>query len=134
VAPSRGRRQSNDRSRPVFFQPLLDFRRFEAPRTGRARVGDLALGVDDHQPLGPSRVGRIHPIVGTVDDRGQRKLQRVQADLGDGAPLSERLGLLDLAEDPFAVDLCIDDRIGMGLADVDQEELGSVFVGLVDPL
>jgi len=54
--------------------------------------------------------------------------------LGNASPPFQRIGLLDLAQDFFTADLRVDDGIGMGLADVDQEELGGVLVGLIEPL
>ncbi len=56
-------------------------------RAGFALVGDSARSVDDVEPIGPSRVGRLDAVVEVIDDRGKLDSQVTNTHGGQLRPL-----------------------------------------------
>ena len=106
---------------------LLELPRGEPAGTGAAAVDDDSRLVHEVQTLGPSGVGRHHRVVDLIYIGVDSVLQCDLALSGDGASLLHRIGVADSV---FAADVPAVD--GVGLADVYDEKLDAVAIGLVE--
>ncbi len=114
-------------------EPVVDFLGvvFEGPVA--AFVGDAALLVDDVEAFGPGRVGVVGRVVHFVDAKGHGVFETLREVVGDGDALLEsfRLGVADVVF-VFFVGLHLPLVERVGFTDIDGEEIGAVFIVVVD--
>jgi hypothetical protein len=98
-----------------------------------AFVGDAALLVDDVKALGPRGVGVVGGVAHIVDAEGDGVIEPLCEIVGYGYALLERfrLGVADIVFVLFVgFHLPLIERVGF--TDVDGEEIGAVFIVVVD--
>ena len=113
-------------------QPFLDLVNLESFWPRAALVGDLAVHADDVEPVWLGAIGRVDLIVLTIEQRRHRHFQGGDALLGNVRPLLDFLRLRNLEQFLFAVLEREQNRIGMRLANIDEVELRTIFIGLID--
>ena len=94
-------------------------------------VGDAAGFVYDVEALGPSGVCVVGGVVDVVDAEGDGVLEAFDEIVGDGDALGKslRLGVADII---FHIGFHLPFVRGVGFADVDGEEIGVLFVVVVN--
>jgi len=100
-------------------------------RPHAAAVGDVAGFVDDVEALGPRGIGGFGCVVDIVDAEGDRVVEALDEIVGDGDALSEifRLGVAHIV---FHVGFHLPFVRGVGFAHVNREEVGVIFVVVVN--
>jgi len=112
-------------------EPGADFVGIVVEWAHSAAIGDAAGFVDDVEPFGPSRVGVIGRVVDVVDAECDGIVEAFGEVVGDGYALSKCFGL-GVANVVFHVGLHLPLVGGMGFAHVDCQEVGVVFVVVVN--
>ena len=117
----------------AFGEPVADFLGSIFEGAVAPFVSDAALFVDDVEALGPCGVGVVGGVVHIVDAERNGILEALGEIVGDGDALGKgfRLGVANVVLVLFiGLHLPLVER--MGLADVDGQEIGTVFVVVVD--
>ena len=117
----------------TIHKPVADFPGIVFEGAVAALVGDVALLVDDVEALGPSGVSIIGGVGHFIDAEGDGVFEALGEVVGDGDALRERfrLGIADVVF-VFFVGLHLPLVERVGLADVDGQEIGAVFIVVVD--
>src|SRR5580704_11906680 len=114
-------------------EPVADFLGIVFEGAVAAFVRDAALLVDDVEALGPCGVGVVGGVGHFVDAEGDGIFEALGEIVGDGYALRERfwLGVADVVF-VFFVGLHLPLVERVGFANVDGEEIGAVFIVVVD--
>ena len=115
----------------AFGEPRTNFFRLIVERAHAASIRDAAMLVDHVEPLGPGRICEIGGIVHVVDPEGERVPLPLHEIVGNGHALLERLRLC-VADVFFHVRFHLPLVGGMCFADVNGEEIRSIFVVVVN--
>lgn len=115
------------------FDRVAEFVGFEPERSRSALVRDVAIAIDEVEPVGMGVVGAIDGVVDAVDDRGDVDFELFAHGVGDVGALIGRRWLRE--EHFFAfIDPELPTVCGVCLADVDHEEFDVVAVLFVERL
>src|SRR4029077_5511501 len=114
-------------------KPVADFLGIVFEGAVAAFVGNVALLIDDVEALGPGGIGIVGGVGHFVDAEGHGIFEALGEVVGDGYALLEsfRLGVADVVF-VFFVGLYLPFVERVGFADVDGEEIGAVFIVVVD--
>jgi hypothetical protein len=96
-----------------------------------AAISDAAGFVDDVEPFWPGGVGVVSGVVDVVYAEGNGIVEALDEVVGDGYALSESLGL-GVADVVLHVGLHLPFVGGMSLADIDRQEVGVIFIVVVN--
>jgi len=112
-------------------QPGTDFVGIIVERTDAAAISDAAGFVDDVEALGPGGISGFGRVVDVVDAEGDGVFEPLDEIVGNGDALAERLRL-GVADVVLHVGFHLPFVRGMSFANVNSEEIGVIFVVVVN--